>query len=106
MKLYNSVLSFGTTVHHREEDGVDLTREYVLKCVIDRINNVFDCQEQMESLELMDTVEETVTPQGDCQSIYAEFQTAMVKAGFDEEITYLDEHFREFLEWNDIKVRV
>ena len=45
-------------------------------------------------------------PQGDCQSIYAKFQTAMVKAGFDEEITYLDERFREFLEWNEIEVRV
>jgi len=106
MKLYNSVLSFGTTVYHRQEDGADLTQEYVLKCVIDRINNVFDCQEELEAFELLDTQEETVTPQGDCQSIYSEFQTAMVKAGFDEEISYLDEQFREFLEWNEIEVRV
>ena len=45
-------------------------------------------------------------PQGDSQSIYAKFQTAMVKAGFEEEISYLDEAFREFLEMNEIEVRV
>ena len=58
MKLYNSVLSFGTTVHHREEDGVDLTREYVLKCVIDRIDDIFSHGEQMEAFWLEDTCEE------------------------------------------------
>jgi hypothetical protein len=45
-------------------------------------------------------------PQGDSQSIYAKFQTAMVKAGFEKEISYLDEAFREFLEMNEIEVRV
>ena len=43
-------------------------------------------------------------PQGDSQFIYAKFQTAMVKAGFEEEISYLDEAFREFLEMNQREV--
>jgi hypothetical protein len=44
--------------------------------------------------------------QADCQSIYAAFQNAMVAAGYEEEISYLDQYFREFLEFKDIEVRV
>tara|TARA_R100000654_G_scaffold30846_1_gene55722 strand:- start:16 stop:204 length:189 start_codon:yes stop_codon:yes gene_type:complete len=58
MKLYNSVLSFGTTVHHQQKDGSDLTRKYVLECVTDRINDIFDAGEQMEAFWLEDTCEE------------------------------------------------
>ena len=58
MKVYNSVLSFGTTAHHQQKDGSDLTREYVLECVIDRINDIFDAGEQMEAFWLEDTYEE------------------------------------------------
>ena len=108
MKVYNSVLSFGTTVHHQQEDGSDLTREYVLECVTDRINDIFASREQMEALSLEDTIEEDLSPvmKADCQSIYAAFQNAMVAAGYEEEIAYLDQYFREFLEFKDIEVRV
>ena len=58
MKLYNSVLSFGTTVHHQQEDGSDLTRDYVLECVTDRIDDIFSHGEQMEAFWLEDTCEE------------------------------------------------
>tara|TARA_Y100000114_G_scaffold93972_1_gene87353 strand:- start:40 stop:366 length:327 start_codon:yes stop_codon:yes gene_type:complete len=107
MKSYNSVLSFGTTVHHQHKDGSDLTRKYVLDCVIDRINDIFASREQMEALWLEDTYEEDLSPvmQADCQSIYAAFRSAMVAAGHHEEIAYLNDAFRAFLEVKEKGVR-
>ena len=107
MKVYNSVLSFRTTVHHQQKDGSDLTRDYVLDCVTDRINDIFACGEQSvicasmkEAFWLEDTYEEDLSSvmQADCQSIYAAFQTAMVQAGHHEEIKYLNDAFHAFLE--------
>jgi hypothetical protein len=107
MKVYNSVLFFGTTVHHQQLDGSDLTREYVLECVTDRINDIFASRQQMEALSLESTYEEDLFPgmQADCQSIYAAFRSAMVAAGHHEEISYLNDAFRAFLEVKEKGVR-
>ena len=60
MKLYNSVLCFGTEMNHQQKDGSDLTRKYVLECVINRVNDIFDLGEQMEAFWLEDTCEEEI----------------------------------------------
>ena len=62
MKVFNSVLSFGTTVHPQQKDGSDLTRKYVLECVTDRINDIFASREQTLALSLEDTYEEDLSP--------------------------------------------